>query len=211
MFVKQINSSIVRLEERKNSIRFHYNEVSKKISIEYDVDRIVLTKSSLPKITLKISKPLAEFLGFEWKKRPEFKDMLASPDRGKRSFHDYSGNRDPRDQFIGMSPLQDTYYTSDRVWDLQSEFYSLFFYCDNVEDVVTGDVKTFLLQTVNIVGKDDKMVSRIHQTFQYESVQRRQFDAIEIDIRDDIGCHVLFQRGKVIVTLHFRIKKPSYF
>ena len=26
--VKQINSSIVRLEERKNSIRFHYNEIS---------------------------------------------------------------------------------------------------------------------------------------------------------------------------------------
>ena len=211
MLVKQINSSIVRLEERKNSIRFHYNEVSKKISIEYDVDRIVSTKSSLPKIMLKISKPLAELLGFEWKKRPEFKDMLARPDSGKPSFHDYSGNRDPRDQFIEMSPLQDTYYTGDRVCDLQRGFYSLFVYCDIVEDVVVGDVKAPLLRTVNIDGKDDKMVSRIYQTVQYVTVQRRQFDTIEIDIRDDTGRRVPFQRGKVIVTLHFRMRKPSYF
>ena len=68
--------------------------------MEYDVDRIVSTKSTLPKTMLKISKPLAELFGFEWKKRPEFKDMLARPDSEKPSFHDYSGNRDPRDQFI---------------------------------------------------------------------------------------------------------------
>ena len=30
MLVKKINSSIVRLEERKNSIRFHCNEIPKK-------------------------------------------------------------------------------------------------------------------------------------------------------------------------------------
>ena len=160
---------------------------------------------------LKISKPLAGLLGFEWTKRPEFKDMLARPDCGKPSFHDYSGNRDSRDQFIEMSPLQDTYYTGDRVVDLQRGFYSLFVYCDIVEDVVVGDVKAPLLRTVNIDGKDDEMVSRIYQTVQYVSVQRRQFDAIEIDIRDDTGRRVPFQRGKVIVTLHFRMRKPSYF
>ena len=49
MLVKQINSSIISLKERKNSI---YNEVSKKIYIEYDVDRIISTKSSLPKTML---------------------------------------------------------------------------------------------------------------------------------------------------------------
>ena len=144
------------MEERKNSIRFHYNEVSKKISFEYDVDRIVSTKSSLPKTMLKISKPLAGLLGFEWKKRPEFKDMLARRDSGKPSFYDYSGNRDPHDQFIEMSPLQDMFYTGDRVVNLQRWFYSLFVYCDIVEDVVVGDVKAPLLRTVNIDGKDDK-------------------------------------------------------
>ena len=214
MLVKQINSSIARVEERKNSIRFHYNEVSKKISIEYDVDRIVSTKSSLPRTMLKISKPLAELLGFEWKKRPEFKDLYAASEKGKPGFHDYTGNRDPRDQFdqfIEMSPLQDVYYTGDNVCDLQRGFYSLYVYCDILEDVVVGDVKAPLLRTVNINGKEDKMVSRIYQTVQYASVQRRLFDTIEIDIRDDTGRPVPFQRGKVIVTLHFRRKRPAYF
>ena len=148
ILVKQINSSIARLEERKNFIRFHCNEVSKKISMEYGVDRIVSTKSSLPKIMLKISKPLVELLGFEWKKIPEFKDMLARPDSGK-PFHNYSGNRNPRSQFIEMSPIQDT-YTDNRVCNLQRGFYSLFVYCDIVEDMVVGDVKSPLLRIVNI-------------------------------------------------------------
>ena len=154
--VKQMNSSTVRLEERKNSIRFHYNEISKKISIEYDVDRIVSTKNSLPKTMLQISKPLDELLGLEWTERLEFKDMLARPDSGKPSFHVYSGNRDPRDQFIEMGPLQDTYYTGDRVVDLQRGFYSLFVYCDIVEDVAVGDVIAPLLRILNIDGKDDR-------------------------------------------------------
>ena len=76
---------------------------------------------------------------------------------------------------------------------------------------MVGDVKARLLRTVNIDGKDDKMVSRIYQTVQYVSVQRRQFDTMEIDIRDDTGRRVPFQQGKVIMTLHFRMRKPSYF
>ncbi len=212
ILVKQINASIVRVEEKKNSIRFHYNEVSKKISIEYDVDRIVSTKGWSPKTVLKISKPLAELLGFEWTKRPEFKDLLNNPDMRKPTFHDSARSRtDPNDQFIEMCPLQDTYYTGDNVCDLQRGFYSLYVYCDILEDVVVGDMKAPLLRTVNINGKDDKMVSRIYQTVQYVPVQRRQFDTIEIDIRDDTGRRVPFQRGKVIVTLHFRLRKPSYF
>ena len=90
---------------------------------------------------LKISKSLAELLGFKWKKRSEFKDMLARPYNGKPSFHDYSGNRDPFDQLIEMSLLRDTYYTGDKACDLQRVFYSLFVYCDIEEDVVAGDEK----------------------------------------------------------------------
>ena len=80
-----------------------------------------------------------------------------------------------------------------------------------MKDVVVRDVKAPLLRTVNINGKDDKMVSRIYQTIQYVSVQRRYVDSIEIDIRDNTGRRVLFQRGKVIVTLHFRLKSHPIF
>ena len=39
ILVKQINSSIARVEEKNNLIRFHCNEMTKKISIEYDGNR----------------------------------------------------------------------------------------------------------------------------------------------------------------------------
>ena len=55
------------------------------------------------------------------------------------------------------------------------------------------------------------MASRIYQTVRFVSVQRRQFDTIEIDIKNDTGCRVLFQRGKVIMTLHFRLKNHPIF
>ena len=54
-------------------------------------------------------------------------------------------------------------------------------------------------------------MSRIYQTVQYVPVQSKRFETIEIDIRDDAGRKVSFQRGKVIVTLHFRLRKPIYF
>jgi hypothetical protein len=94
---------------------------------------------------------------------------------------------------------------------LQRGFHSLFVYCDIAEHVVVGDVKVPLLRTVNISGKEGVMISKIYQTVQYVPIQRKQFDTIEIDIRDDTGRRVPFQRGKVIVTLHFRLKKPAYF
>ena len=56
------------------------------------------------------------------------------------------------------------------------------------------------------------MVTRIYKTIQYSPVQRKHFDIIEVDIRESVGRKVPFQTGKVIVvTLHFCLKKPSYF
>ena len=76
---------------------------------------------------------------------------------------------------------------------------------------MVGDVKAPLLRTVKITGKEGLTVNSTFQTVQYVPVQRKQFSTIEIDIRDDMGCPVPFQRGKVIVTLHFWRKRPAYF
>ena len=101
--------------------------------------------------------------------------------------------------------------TGSNVCDLLRDFYSLFVYCDVVKHVVVGDVKAPLPRTVNITRKDGLTVNRIFQTVQYVSVQRKHLCSIEIDIRDDTGRPVPFQCGKVIVTLHFRRKRPAYF
>ena len=94
--------------------------------------------------------------------------------------------------------------TGSNVCDMQRGFYSLFVFCDVVEYVVVGDFKAPSLRTVNIISKEGLTINRIFQTVQYVPVQRKQFSTIEIDIRDDTGRPVPFQRGKVIVTFHFR-------
>ncbi|KAJ8030073.1 hypothetical protein HOLleu_29649 [Holothuria leucospilota] len=67
----------------------------------------------------------------------------------------------------------------------------LFVYTDIIESQIVGHVKAPLLKTVPVHG---------------ESV----IDTIEIDIRDDTGKKVSFERGRVIVKLHFRQKRSSY-
>jgi len=67
------------------------------------------------------------------------------------------------------------------------------------------------LRTVNIGGKEGLTINRIYQNVQYVPLHRKQFDTVEIDIRDDTGRRVPFERGKVVVTLHFRQRKPAYF
>ena len=56
--------------------------------------------------------------------------------------------------------------TGSNVCDLQRGFYLLFAYCDVVEHVVVGDVKTPLLRTVNITSIESLTVNKIFQTMQ---------------------------------------------
>ena len=55
--VKQINATIASKESKKNLIRFSYNEISKKITINFDPD------AKLPTV-LVVSKMFAELAGF---------------------------------------------------------------------------------------------------------------------------------------------------
>ena len=192
--VKQINSTIASKENKKNLIRFSYNEISKKITLHFSSD------AKLPTFLI-MSKMFAELAGFSF---ADIKPILSEHE-----------SEDKRKEEVGnwwkIKGTANRNITGTNVCDLQRGFYSLFVYCDVVEHVVVGDVKAPLLRTVNITGKEGLTVNRIFQTVQYVPVQRKQFNTIEIDIRDDTGRPVPFQRGKVIVTLHFRRKRPAYF
>ena len=172
-------------------IRFSYNEISKKITINFGPD------AKLPTV-LVMSKMFAELAGFSL---ADIKSVLSE--------HEEKGKED--DNWWKIKGTANRSVTGSNVCDLQRGFYSLLVYCDVVEHVVVGDVKAPLLRTVNIIGKEGLTVNRIFQTVQYFPVQRKQFSTIEIDLRDNTGRPVPFQRGKVIVTLHFRRKRPSYF
>ncbi len=98
-----------------------------------------------------------------------------------------------------------------KVVDMNRGFYSMYAYTDIAEPRVVGDHHASLLRIVPITGKDGEFVTRSYENVQYLSVQKKHFDALEIDIRDDTGRPVPFERGKVVVTLHFRKRHLSRF
>ena len=191
---KQINATIASKESKKNLIRFSYNEISKKITINFGPD------AKLPTVLI-MSKMFAELAGFSL---IDVKPVL-SEHKGEEKGKEEASN------WWKIKGTANLYVTGSNVCDLQRGFYSLFVCCDVVEHVVVGDVKTPLLRTVNITGKEGQTINRIFQTVQYVPVRRKQFSTIEINIRDDTGRPVPFQRGEVIVTLHFWRKRPKYF
>ena len=80
-----------------------------------------------------------------------------------------------------------------------------------MESRVVGHSVVPLLRIVPIEGKHGDVVSKSFDNVQYIPVLHKEFTTIEIDIRDDAGCRVPFEPGRVTVTLHFRRRKPSFF
>ena len=210
VLIKQINEAIAKIELFTRAIRFSYNEISRKITITFD-------KKTIAMASLKMSKGLADLLGFEYSKFDNIvKPIKEKSSTSMQSRSDLANNVvetlfELPDGQVELIPFNSYSYTGSKVCDLQRGFNSLYVYCDIVEPTVVGDVKVPLLRCVNISGKHEETVDRIYKTVHYVPLHRKQFDSIDINIRDDTGRSVPFQRGKVIVTLHFRMKKPPYF
>ena len=96
---------------------------------------------------------------------------------------------------------------ADSVVDVAQVCYALYVYTNDVE----SHVVVRLLRIVPLKSKHGDVVSKNFDNVQYITVLHRKFTTIEIDIRDDAGRHVPFERGRVTVTLHFRRRKPSLF
>ena len=90
-------------------------------------------------------------------------------------------------------------------------FHSLYVYGDVVQHRPVGGQKVPLLRIVKIEGQDGDIVDHPILTPHYIPLARKRFETIEIDIRNDLGEPVPFVQGRVIVTLHFRQRRSSYF
>ena len=97
-----------------------------------------------------------------------------------------------------------------RVADLQP-FHSLFIYSNIVEYNTVGDTRAPLLRIVTVDGKYGKTITKTYDNPHYVNLKHKLVDTIEIDIRDDTGRLIPFVAGKVIVKVHFRRKRSSYF
>ncbi len=98
-----------------------------------------------------------------------------------------------------------------QVIDIRQGFYSLYVYCNLIEPQMVGDALAPLLRIVPIRGQTGDLVTRSYENVNYHPVQLKRFDTVELDIRDDTGHKVSFERGKVVVTLHFRRRRSSHF
>ena len=84
---------------------------------------------------------------------------------------------------------------------------SLFVYCDVLERRVVGDSQVPLVRIVPVEGRNGELVTQIYENVHYVRLQRRNFQTIEINIRDCAGVNVPFEAGTLNVTLHFQQRK----
>ena len=105
-------------------------------------------------------------------------------------------------------------FTSTEVCDLNDGIHSMYFYCDLLECVPVGDTSAPLLKIISLDGgleKHGQVIYRYYEKPRYVPLQKKNFETLEIDIRDSFGEHIPFQSGTLIVTLHFRRVKENYF
>ena len=86
---------------------------------------------------------------------------------------------------------------------------TIYMYCDIVEPQIVGDTSAQLLKSIPVEGKFGDIIAKTFTNIQYVPIQTRSFEAVEILLRNDTSDPVPFERGKVVITLHFR--QHSYF
>ena len=99
-----------------------------------------------------------------------------------------------------------THFNAQDPFELSGGYHSLFVYCDIVRPSYVGDSFTQLLRFVEIpqgYSYGDQIVLTYPDTH-YLPVMTKEFETIEIDIKDDTGQRIPFEFGRTIIVLHFR-------
>lgn len=102
-------------------------------------------------------------------------------------------------------------WMGENVCDVSGDIHSLYVYCDILEHVAVGDSRAPLLRVVEAKGLNGEIVNRCYDQPRYMPIQKKNFDSLEIDLRNDLGEKISFESGKLVVTLHFRKAQEQYF
>ena len=106
---------------------------------------------------------------------------------------------------LGFKPqVIDGEWSSPYVADLNSMFSLLYVYTDIVAPQIVGDTEAPLLRVVSVTGHDGDTVNVQYDRPHYVPVVRNCFNTIEVEVRLNSGDFVPFERGKLILVLHFR-------
>lgn len=112
------------------------------------------------------------------------------------------------DEIIGENhiPASTVTIESPYVADPNVDLHLLYVYTDIIQAEMVGGSLAQLLRIITVSGKDGEMVLASYDRPHYCPVSRRNFQSIEIVIRTHTGRLVSFDRGKLIVKLHFRLR-----
>jgi hypothetical protein len=69
---------------------------------------------------------------------------------------------------------------------------------------MVGNAQVQLLRIVPVEGRNGEMITRVFDPIQYCPLWQKRFQTVDIDLRDDTGSIVPFERGRVVVILHCR-------
>lgn len=96
---------------------------------------------------------------------------------------------------------------SPNIADPCSELTYFYIYADIVSPQVVGDIQAPLLRIVKVEGRNGEVISHNYDRPHYVPIVRNNFQTIEIQSRLNSGDLVPFERGKLIVVLHFRMRQ----
>ena len=92
-----------------------------------------------------------------------------------------------------------------RVVDISATIHAIYVYCDIVKSSVVGDSFSKLLRVVSVPNAGfGETIQKIYDQPQFFPLEKKEFQTIEIDIKDDTGTTLKFDSGRVIIVLHFR-------
>jgi hypothetical protein len=111
---------------------------------------------------------------------------------------------------LSNNEKESTTVKAEMACDLQAGIHALYVYCDLLQFTYVGDIKAPLLRVVNSGGEAGDVVTRYYERPRYVPLQKKNFDSIQIIIRDDLGEKIQFETGKVLLTLHFRRTRSQY-
>ena len=101
--------------------------------------------------------------------------------------------------------------TASHVSDINATLHSLYIYLNIVGSQIVGDVFAPLLRIVPTKGKNGDIITIQYDTPQYLPVTTKDFEILEVLLADETGKKIPFERGTVVLTLHFKLRRPSYF
>ena len=99
-------------------------------------------------------------------------------------------------------------YTAPDTYDISGGIHTLLMYCDIVVPHLVGDSKTQLIRNIEIPNRlsyGDQVHLKFDEIF-YHKLITKEFESIEIDLKDDSGKNIPFSHASNIVVLHFKKK-----